>query len=262
MRVLTQLAAHDLHALVQGLRSGRLSAPFTALAVEALCPGVPAAAVVGELQELAGQDIPPQHLAVVLEAAAMAHVTAEARQEKTEVVWTGPEQPGSAARDTSAVVRELFATARHDVLVSSFAVYQGNALFQPLADQMDRDPNLRVRIFLDVHRGAGDTSADSELVQRASLHFQKHEWPGTRLPEVYFYPRSLEMNPATRASLHAKIVVVDRARSFITSANVTEAAQQRNIEIGVLVDSERLAMKIHEHFDGLARTGVLRRLFE
>jgi phosphatidylserine/phosphatidylglycerophosphate/cardiolipin synthase-like enzyme len=77
---------------------------------------------------------------------------------------------------------------------------------------------------------------------------------------VYYDPRSLAANPAARASLHAKCVVVDRRVALVTSANFTEAAQERNLEAGVVVRSARFAARLADHFDGLADAGLLRRL--
>jgi hypothetical protein len=53
---------------------------------------------------------------------------------------------------------------------------------------------------------------------------------------------------------------VDRRVAFVTSANVTEAAQERNIEAGVVVHSPRFAARLADHFDALAEAGLLRRL--
>jgi hypothetical protein len=44
-----------------------------------------------------------------------------------DLVTTGPEPGGITNRDTSVVVRELFAHAKESVLVVGYAVYQGNA---------------------------------------------------------------------------------------------------------------------------------------
>jgi phosphatidylserine/phosphatidylglycerophosphate/cardiolipin synthase-like enzyme len=51
--------------------------------------------------------------------------------------------------------------------------------------------------------------------------------------------------------LHAKCVVVDGEAVFISSANFTEAAQERNIEMGLLVHSDWLAQRVTRHFDAL-----------
>jgi phosphatidylserine/phosphatidylglycerophosphate/cardiolipin synthase-like enzyme len=57
--------------------------------------------------------------------------------------------------------------------------------------------------------------------------------------------------------LHAKCVVVDRQVVFVSSANFTEAAQERNIEVGLLSRSPALATQVAGHFQSLAAAGVL-----
>ena len=54
--------------------------------------------------------------------------------------------------------------------------------------------------------------------------------------------------------------MVDAERLFISSANFTEAAQERNIEIGLLLNSPVLAGRVSEFFEGLIQTGFLKRL--
>ena len=48
-----------------------------------------------------------------------------------------------------------------------------------------------------------------------------------------------------------KCIVVDNRSVFVSSANFTEAAQQRNLEVGLLIHSESLAEKLTRHFDTL-----------
>jgi phosphatidylserine/phosphatidylglycerophosphate/cardiolipin synthase-like enzyme len=79
------------------------------------------------------------------------------------------------------------------------------------------------------------------------------------MPEIYFDPRSLAMDGKPKAVLHAKCVVVDAATAFVSSANFTEAAQERNIEVGVLVRSHVVAARIVAFFAGLLSTGALKR---
>jgi phosphatidylserine/phosphatidylglycerophosphate/cardiolipin synthase-like enzyme len=63
-----------------------------------------------------------------------------------------------------------------------------------------------------------------------------------------------------RAVLHAKAVVIDGRFTLLTSANFTEAAQQRNIEAGVLINDPRLAKRISCQFDLFVEKGILRRV--
>ena len=52
---------------------------------------------------------------------------------------------------------------------------------------------------------------------------------------------------------HAKCVIADQRRLFVSSANFTEASQNRNLEVGVLVDSTTLAARMVQFLEGLIR---------
>jgi phosphatidylserine/phosphatidylglycerophosphate/cardiolipin synthase-like enzyme len=256
--VFPQLSAEDLRQLAGALRSGRLEPPYTAAGLGRYFAPEIAEAVTPELERLCTDGLRPIHLAWCLESLAEERGKHEGVLDVVDLVSTGPEGPSVANRDTGVVVREIFAVARHSVLVAGYAVYQGRRVFEALARRMDEEPSLRVKMFLDVRRTAGDTSVESEVLARFATKFKRNEWPGRRLPEVYYDPRALDLDPGKRASLHAKCVVVDRETAFISSANFTESAQQRNIEIGVLIRSRPLAQKLTHHFEATAEAGWLR----
>src|SRR5262249_56742009 len=102
---------------------------------------------------------------------------------------------------------------------------------------MAERPGLRVRLFLDVQRHPADTSADAEVLRRFSHRFRTREWPGARLPELYYDPRSLCREAAKRSCLHAKCVLLDRRVALVTSANFAEAPQARNLHVAALIAS-------------------------
>jgi phosphatidylserine/phosphatidylglycerophosphate/cardiolipin synthase-like enzyme len=251
------LADADLRALASALRAGRLCPPYTATTLQRYCRPERAAVVADSFQRLADEGMKAEHLAQLLETAAALRSERAAAEDAVELVWTGPDLPGPCCRDTAVVVRELFGSARDEVLIVGYAVHQGKDVFRVLAHRMDESPALRVRMFLDVQRPHLDASPSSEVVARFAYRFRMHEWPGRRLPEVFYDPRSLEAEAAKRASLHAKCVVVDRQTAFVSSANFTEAAQVRNVEVGTLVHSERFAGQLAEHLDGLVRSGTV-----
>jgi phosphatidylserine/phosphatidylglycerophosphate/cardiolipin synthase-like enzyme len=113
-------------------------------------------------------------------------------------------------------------------------------------------------MFLDVQRGPGDTSTAAEVVHRFAHRFKTQQWPPDRpLPQVFYDPRSLDMAADKRACLHAKCIVVDGESVFISSANFTEAAQERNIEVGLLARSRSLAERLVLHFDTLRAANLL-----
>ena len=98
------------------------------------------------------------------------------------------------------------------------------------------------------------------LLGRFVQDFRREHWPGTRYPVIYYDPRTLAIDEKRRTSLHAKCIVVDSATSLVTSANFTEAAQQRNIEVGTLVTDEQFSKALVEQFDALIRAGAVHRL--
>jgi phosphatidylserine/phosphatidylglycerophosphate/cardiolipin synthase-like enzyme len=144
------------------------------------------------------------------------------------------------------------------VLVVGYAVYQGRVVFEALANRMLENPKLTVRMFLDIKRDAADTSASSELIHRFTHRFRTEQWPQERpIPRVYYYPAALDLASKKKASLHAKCIVVDLQDVFVSSANFTEAAQYRNIEMGLLVRSASLANRVTGHFETLLENGLL-----
>jgi phosphatidylserine/phosphatidylglycerophosphate/cardiolipin synthase-like enzyme len=84
--------------------------------------------------------------------------------------------------------------------------------------------------------------------------------PARGCPEIYYDPRALGRSDGRRATLHAKCIVVDRTQVFVPSANFTEAAQEGNIELGVIIRSRLLASRLADHFEGLIAAGLLKRL--
>ncbi len=83
---------------------------------------------------------------------------------------------------------------------------------------------------------------------------------GVRRPEFYYDPRGLSRDPAVRASWHAKCVVVDDEVAFVTSANFTEWAQERNVEAGALIRSRQFAVQLRSQMENLIQTKQVRRL--
>jgi phosphatidylserine/phosphatidylglycerophosphate/cardiolipin synthase-like enzyme len=247
----------DLSALASGLRSGRLHAPIAAVAVQRFCSSEHAAAVADRLQRLHEEGMRPEHLALLAETLVRTRKRQAQQADLVDLVWTGPETPATTNLDTGVVVRDLFGSAETEVVVAGFAVYQGQAVFKRLAERMEERPGLRVRLFLNVQRQPGDASRSEEVLRRFAQRFCAQEWPGERLPELHYDPRSLELDAVKRTSLHAKCVVVDRRTALVTSANFTEAAQTRNIEVGALIRCERFAKQLAEHFEQLAEARIL-----
>jgi phosphatidylserine/phosphatidylglycerophosphate/cardiolipin synthase-like enzyme len=181
-------------------------------------------------------------------------------QDQAQLVWTGPEGSRSIARDTWVTMTELFRSAQHTIDIASYAIHDGKHILEELAQRMCDVPALRVRMFLHIHRAWNDfQTPPATLLNAFAADFRAKHWPnGVALPTIYYDPRTVTADDEKRASLHAKVVVVDSARALITSANLTEAAQRRNIEAGVLVANDTIATSLTHQFDSLIDSGDLK----
>ena len=174
-----------------------------------------------------------------------------------DLVWSGPELPGVPARDTRRVYEELLSTASASLWVSTYAYFDGPRVFDQLARRMNAVPAMKVMLLLNIERRRGDTTARESLVRRFADSFWNADWPGwSSRPSVYYDPRSLDQD-GPEGVLHAKAVVADAEAVFVTSANLTDAALDRNIELGILVRDRALAASVIGHFVGLIDAKLL-----
>ena len=257
----SRLSSKDLRLIANSLRSGRLTLPATALQIGRIFQGDVCTALATKLSELSAFGFSAEQVAVLIDSVLLDRALfRQADPTGIDLVTSGPEAPGITNRETSVVVREMFAHAKQSVTVIGYAVYQGQKVFEALAQRMDSKPDLQVELFLNISRGDGDTTKSKILVSRYVERFKSHQWPkGSRLPTVYYDPRSVSDDIPIRSSLHAKCVVVDENDVFVSSANFTEAGQERNIEVGLRLDNAWLARKLVEHFKKMVETGQFQR---
>ena len=252
MRLLPQYAPVHLLAIAEGLVRGDDGLQLLARA------GLGRDETARREIERSLSELGSQSLAYLLRAVAVERQAANEEWDKRlELVWTGPERPGAGTRDTAVVVRELFQSAEQDVIVAGYALFNARPIFEPLANRMMARPGLRVIVFLNVASHGGHLNPES-VVEEFGRNFVTSHWPRGPLPEVYYDPRSIAQDGGQRAVLHAKCVVIDRTRTFITSANITEAAQERNIELGVVINDAAFGTLVHDQFAGLVEGGFVK----
>jgi len=258
--VFLQLSDQELAIIATGLKNGRLSPPYRSQGLQRFVDATLAISVASALQKLTDQGFTAEMISSVIQMLLRQRESLTSKQSIIDVVTSGPEAAGLANRDTAIVVRELFARAESSVLVVGYAIYQGKRVFESLAEKMQQQPELAVTMCLDVNRERQDKTPSGILISRFVQRFKDQQWPhSTRLPRIYFDPRSTEENNQVRSSLHAKVIVIDRKKVFVSSANFTEAAQDRNIEVGLLIESEPVADKICSHFETLIDRHLLER---
>jgi len=179
----------------------------------------------------------------------------EDRKPTPELVWTGPEAPAGTARDTAVVLRELFEGARESVILGGYSFKYAGDVLAPLHVSM-RERAVDARFFVHVPQVEAGDAPEAHL----DVHlggFLAESWPfGDPRPRIYYDKRSLVPGPPY-SSMHAKCVVVDGARAFVSSANFTQRAQERNIEVGVLIEDASFATFLAGQWLRLIETGLV-----
>ena len=250
---LAAMPGHLRKRLVHSLDTGALVAPYSPSALQ-MALGDSDPMVLAALDRLAAKGI--SDLVAAQWIGALDHAVAAAPA--PDLVWSGPEVPGVPARDTRRVYDELFTSATRSLWAVSYAYFDGPHVFGLLAARMEEIPRLRVTLLLNIHRGQNDATVAADVVRRFADQFWSKDWPGPIRPSVFYDPRSVD--PEARGVLHAKAVVADEERVFITSANFTAAAQDDNIELGVHVRNRSLALGVVRHLQGLIDHGMLNAL--
>ncbi len=177
------------------------------------------------------------------------------RRPTPELVWTGPEAPAGTARDTAIVLRALFEGARESVLLAGYSFDHAQAVLAPLHRAMT-DHGVQARFFVDVKQIEHGQIAGTHLAEQLD-GFVTQNWPfGEPRPRIYYDRRALTPGPPW-CSLHAKCVVVDGVKAFVSSANFTQRGQERNIEVGVLIEDASFASYLAGQWMGLIEAGIV-----
>lgn len=253
IETIPNLPSHLRERLAHALQSGLLTAPYSPISIRSVLGNTNVS------DDVCADLLALEQLGISGKAAAAWIRTVEkvsARTVKPDLVWSGPEVAGLHARDTRRVYEELLGSAHRSVWVSTYAFFDGPKAFEVLAQRMDALPGLDVTLLLNIQRKRGDTRVSEYLVRAFAEHFWNIDWPGRSHPRVYYDPRALEPD-RPGGVLHAKAVVTDDEAVFVTSANLTEAALDRNIELGLLVRDRALAASMVGHFRSLIELETL-----
>ncbi len=243
---LREVSTATLEQLREGLVSGRLKPPLDRATLVGFGLRHQLDALEGAL---AGHKTP-----ACLTALDVALSERALRAPTPELVWTGPEATSATARDTAVVLRELFEGARESVILAGYRFDHAESVLAPLHGRM-RDKAVEARFFVDVPQIERGVDVSAHLARHLGA-FHANSWPfGEPRPRLFYDKRALTPGPPY-CSLHAKCVVVDGARAFVSSANFTQRGQERNIEVGVLIDDPTFAGFLAGQWLGLVESGL------
>ena len=133
--------------------------------------------------------------------------------------------PGNEAQlgHLTGEFHRLVLAARQSVVCATYNFEKTSQMWRVLR-QASEQPGVLVTVYVD-----GD-KADGAKVKR-------------QLPDASVY-ESAVLNDGKRIVSHAKFAIIDSKVILLTSANFSYSAEQRNIELGLLVQDTSLAQSI------------------
>lgn len=186
-------------------------------------------------------------VAGILVGAAHAHRRGE-HEGTVELVWTGPTTPFVATRRTEQVLLDVIRRAEREIFLVSFVVYDVPSVTDELNTAVDRGVELRVLLEAASSHG-GSLSGDPIAMMRS------------RVPSALLYVWTDRTAPFADGRVHAKVAVADGRTAFVTSANLTGHALEKNMEAGVVINGGRLPARLHSHLHALVDTRIIRAAF-
>jgi cardiolipin synthase A/B len=172
------------------------------------------------------------------------------QQQSIELLWSGP-LPSShiPARRIDQVFYDLISSAKREILLVTFAAYKVHQLMDGLVKALNRGVNVRLILeFEETSQGQLSTDALNafpEIIRQKA--------------EIYYWPLDKrERNASGRpGKLHAKVAIVDD-QAVLSSANLTDDAFTRNLELGILISNNQILQRIRGHFGSLCADGTLK----
>jgi cardiolipin synthase len=245
-------AVVDLVALVSPAKVRSIASALRGLTNPAAAPNAntladtPAArAAIGRVVAAWGQaQASGDEVAGMLLGASEARLRVE-RELSVELVWTGPTTRFVPTRRTEQVLLDLIASATNDVFLVSFVAYDVRSVVSAMNDAASR--GVRLRVLIEASKEHGGT-LDKDLVPKMLAS----------IPTAEVFTWCERPEPFIDGKVHAKVAVVDGERAFITSANLTAHALEKNMEAGVLINGGPVPRTLGEHLQALVAVGVLR----
>jgi phosphatidylserine/phosphatidylglycerophosphate/cardiolipin synthase-like enzyme len=184
-----------------------------------------------------------EELALMLLAASHAFTKAVNRQ-STELVWTGPTTPFVSARRTEQALLQVINAATYSLFITSFVTYDVSTIVRALNEAAKR--GVLISMLLELAQAQGGNVSINGIERMRALV------PLARLFAWHDKDESFH-----EGSVHAKVAVADTRLCFITSANLTGYAMEKNMEAGVLISGGDIPRMLNKHLQSLVDTRVI-----
>ena len=188
----------------------------------------------------------PRELALMLLATSHAHQKISVKQQ-IELVWTGPTTSFVSARRTEQVLLQVINSATETLFITSFVAYDVSNVVTAIIAAIER--GVTVNMLLESSQSHGGSIEIDVIGKMQSL-----------IPKACFYAWRDKDDEFSGGRVHAKVAVSDGRLCFITSANLTGYAMNKNMEAGVLISGGQIPRSLDGHLTSLVQTNVVSRV--
>lgn len=165
-------------------------------------------------------------------------------QQSIELVWTGPTTSFVSARRTEQALLEVINSAQRSLFITSFVAYDVSSIVSALNSASKR--GVTISMLLELSQTHGGSITFDALGKMRGL-----------VPSADLYVWREKDSSYADGSVHAKVAVADGEICFITSANLTGYAMEKNMEAGILLNGGQIPNQLMSHLCSLVQTKVI-----
>ena len=164
--------------------------------------------------------------------------------QQVHMLLTGPSTTRNTIRAIGVEILHVINTSRERLLLVTYASFPPQELLQALKSAEERGVNIEL-VFETPEDSDGQLSSTNisqfvDVLGKVSVY----HWPKNKRPAT---------NTSYVPSLHAKFVLADDDQIVVSSANLTEFALDKNIELGVTISGGGQPGAVRRYYDGLIR---------
>lgn len=156
----------------------------------------------------------------------------EKKDNSVSLAVTAPPSFSIKAKSTKNTVESMLTGAKKSILLTGYSLSE---YFDDLVDVIIQKSQSGVFVEFYINNIVAQGNIDK--LKRYKGHFLK----------LYNYSPSED----AMSALHAKVISVDNRETLITSANLSYHGQEGNIELGVIINSDKVARQVKDIFTKL-----------
>lgn len=166
-------------------------------------------------------------------------------ENQVDLIWTGPQTSAIPVRRNEQAMCELIDGAKKELFIVSFVAVNAKNVYASINKAISRGVKVSFLAESSIENGGTLDTSDPVTI----LH--------EKFPSATCYRWSCT-GSAKKHCVHVKCAVADGGVALVTSANLTGAAMDTNMELGVLIRSKEIAGKLAAHLTALVDENIIK----